>query len=432
MKKLICLIFVFPLFLHSQYINGPLSTGTVSNSGVTSPPGSEWSEVQNETGNTTYSNTLGGISCSVTSTIFRCADDFVVPFGETWTISQVVTFAYETNYAGGTSPIIAATLQIWDGVPGEPGSTVVFGDPTTNRLHTSGDTGMWRIFNSSVPPPGSAPATNRKIWNVFINVSPPKVLHEGTYWIDWNTQIAGNNAHFAPPTTIVGVRSLPGMNARQFTSTGWQDVIDVGNPDAAAPDVPLDFPFQLLGSFVVNCNEPSDLVVSNLTETSAEISWDASIHETEGYNWVLMDEGDDPILNTPIQDGNVASGITSLMLTGLDDNTTYDFYIQTDCDVTQSDWEGPLTFTTEKFLSNVNPLIDGLKIFPNPVRNTLYISAEEVIEKLVILNILGQRILEKNIYSTTSELDLSLLVSGYYFVEITVNGQSGVYKLMKK
>src|SRR5690606_23546742 len=104
---------------------------------------------------------------------------------------QVVTFAYQTGYAGVTSPITAATLQIWDGVPGEPGSSIIFGDESTNRLNTSGDTGLWRIFNSTVPT-GTVPATNRKIWNIFIGVSPPLVLTAGTYWIDWNTSIAAN------------------------------------------------------------------------------------------------------------------------------------------------------------------------------------------------------------------------------------------------
>ncbi len=229
--------------------NGGLTTGTMSNSGTTAPAGTEWSEVQNETGNTTYSNTLSGVSCSVTTTVFRCADDFTVPPGETWTINQVVTFAYQTGFAGGTSPITAATLQIWDGVPGEAGSNIIFGDETTNRLSSTGDTSLYRIFNSAVPAPGTTPGTTRRVWSSNINVSPAAVLPAGTYWVDWNTQIGATTAHFAPPVTIPGVRNVAGMNARQRVAAAvWQAVIDVGNPDASAPDLPLDFPFQLRGS----------------------------------------------------------------------------------------------------------------------------------------------------------------------------------------
>lgn len=432
MKKLLLILFVFPFVMHSQYINGPLSTGTLSSSGVAAPSGDEWSELQNETGNTTYGNTLAGISCSVTTTVFRCADDFEVPVGETWTINQVVTFAYQTGYSGGTSPILAATLQIWDGIPGQPGSSVIFGDETTNRLNASGDTGMWRIFNSTVPSPGTTPATNRKIWNVSINVTPPIALTAGTYWIDWNTEIAANGAHFAPPVTIPGVRTLPGMNARQFTATGWQDVIDEGNPAAAAPDVPLDFPFQLMGNFTLNCDEPENLALVNVTETTAEISWDASPNDTEGYNWLLMADGEDPLTDVPVQDGNVASGITSVSLSGLDDDTTYDFYVQTDCDTEQSDWAGPLIFSTDELLSNSNHTINGFTLFPSPAENTIYISAEERIDRAIIFNLLGQRVLNQVIEANAAELNITQLASGYYFIEISSEGQTGIYRFMKK
>jgi hypothetical protein len=234
------------------YDNGPLSTGPMSNSGVAAPSGFEWSEVQNETGNTTYSNTLSGVGCGVsTSGTFRCADDFVVPSGQTWTIDNVIVFAYQTGFAGGTSPITAATLRIWDGVPGDLGSNIIFGDATTNRLGTSTDSSLYRIFNSAVPAPGTTPGTTRRIWRNSINVSPGLTLPAGTYWVDWATQIGTNTTHFAPPTTIPGVRTQAGWNARQFNPASpgtWGDVIDVGNPDPDAPDVPLDFPFKLVGS----------------------------------------------------------------------------------------------------------------------------------------------------------------------------------------
>lgn len=432
MKKTLLLLFVFPLFMHAQYDNGPLGTGTVSNSGVNAPAGDEWSEVQNETGNTTYSNTLAGVSCSVTSTVFRCADDFIVPAGETWTINQVVTFAYQTGYAGGTSPITAATLQIWDGVPGDPGSSVIFGDASTNRLASTNDTGLWRIFNSAVPAPGATPATNRKIWNVFMSVTPPIQLTEGTYWIDWNTQISANGAHFTPPVTVVGERSLPGMNARQFTATGWVDVMDVGNPDIDAPDVNQDFPFQLYGSFVQNCTAPENLSASNITEVSTEISWDASIDEITGYDWILMAENEDPLTDPPLQTGSVATGITTALIVSLDSNTTYDVYVMTNCDTNQSPVSDPVTFTTVDPLSNVNHTIKGFSLFPTPVENHVNIKADEEIKSVVVLNLLGQRLMQFSVNATNTQLDLTKLASGYYFLEVHTNDHTGVYRINKK
>jgi len=100
------------------YFNGPLDTGPTTESGVAAPAGTTWSEVQHDAGNMAESNTLSGVSCSVTSTVFRCADDFTVPGGSPgWTITSINVYAYQTGYAGAGSPITAGTLQIWNQPP---------------------------------------------------------------------------------------------------------------------------------------------------------------------------------------------------------------------------------------------------------------------------------------------------------------------------
>lgn len=236
------------------YDNGPLATGATSNSGVPAPTGTQWSEAQNDFGNNIYANTTAGFACSVTTTVFRCADDFNVPAGQTWTINQVIVFAYQTGYTGTSSPITAATLQIWQGRPGDAGSTVIFGDTTTNRLASSTNANLYRIFNSVVgagSSPPTAPGTTRIIWQVNINVSPAVVLTSGNYWISWNTQIGTTTTHFAPASTIVGTRNVPFSNARQFNGSAWADVIDNGQTPTGNPTpIPLrqEFPFKLDGS----------------------------------------------------------------------------------------------------------------------------------------------------------------------------------------
>lgn len=257
------LLFLFVLFLFGTsqkiyaviiYDNGPLATGPTSNSGVSAPTGTQWSEAQNDFGVTNYANTVAGFACSVTTTVFRCADDFNVPAGQTWTINQVIVFAYQTGYTGSTSPITGATLQIWQGRPGDTGSTVIFGDTTTNRFASSTNSNLYRIFNSVVgsgPTPPTAPGTTRIIWQVNINVSPAVVLPPGNYWISWNTQIGTTTAHFAPASTIVGTRNVPFSNARQFNGTSWVDASDTGQTPTGNPTpIPLrqEFPFKLDGT----------------------------------------------------------------------------------------------------------------------------------------------------------------------------------------
>lgn len=112
------LVIVLGLFSYGAaqviYDNGPLSTGATSRSGVAAPAGTTWSEAQSNSGDTATSNTLAGVGCQLigTATNNRCADDFIVPVGETWTINGLVTFVYQTGFAGATSPVVGANLRI--------------------------------------------------------------------------------------------------------------------------------------------------------------------------------------------------------------------------------------------------------------------------------------------------------------------------------
>ncbi len=279
----VLLFMSFPVFAQSllctngQEITG-LSTGDTSNSGIVAPVGTEWSEVQNETGNTTESNTLSGSSCSVTATVFRCADDFIVPAGG-WDINAVTTYAYQTGFTGTESPITEMTVQFFgpcdEGlIPGDVGCDLVAGDDTTNVLATSTDISLFRIFNSSVPAPGATPGTTRKVWVNEAAFSPSVVLNTpGRYWMDFNTNINNTSGHFVPLLTIPGLRGLPGWNAVQRGNSGfYEPVIDVGNP-GSAPDVPLDFPFELFGTGLStpigqSC-KPPDIIFANGFEITA-------------------------------------------------------------------------------------------------------------------------------------------------------------------
>lgn len=229
------------------YSNGGLNPQATSNSGVAAPTGFFWSEVQNDTGNTTESNTTAGFA--VTQGTSRLADDFVVPVGATYTLRAIEFHAYQTNAPTTTTPFTAYSLQIWNGRPGDTGATVIFGDTTTNRLATSVNSNMYRIFNSSVPPPGSVTGTTRTIWRNRLTIDPPLTLNPGTYWLDWASTVNNTAPHFQPAVTLPGARGAPGWNARQFTvsTSSWADVFDPGNP-ATAPDVPQDIPFDLFGS----------------------------------------------------------------------------------------------------------------------------------------------------------------------------------------
>ncbi len=283
------------------YDNGPLATGATSKSGVAAPTGAQWSEVQNNAGDTTNANTVSGFSCGANNTA-RCADNFVVPVGETWTINQVAVYGYQTGAVAGTSPFTAANLQIWNGRPGDAGSAIVFGDTTTNRLASSTNTNLFRIFNTVAPPPGTAPGTTRIIWQNNLTVGPALVLTAGNYWIDFQLTASGTGANFTPVVTIVDTRYTPIQNSRQFINAAWADALDVGTPTGGTqPTLPQDFPFTLDGTKTTtrvappisravdfNADNKSDYVVARAASVTAPTTWYISNNGTSvtsGFQW---------------------------------------------------------------------------------------------------------------------------------------------------
>lgn len=251
-----------PAALAQIYVNGTLSSGPTSDSGVAAPAGANFAELQHPTGNTAEANTSAGYSNPGGQ--FRLADDFTVPANENWTLTAVNVFDYKTGSPATPSPFVSATLQIWNGRPGDAGATVLCGDTSTNVLASSTDANLFRLFNSVAPPPGSAVGTTRRIWQNRLTVPAACAGADfftggNTYWISWDTTDSSAGSHFAPTEVILGSRENPNGNARQLTvsSSTWTDVIDTGNPDTA-PDYPQDFPFTLEGTIAT-----SDVIFAN-------------------------------------------------------------------------------------------------------------------------------------------------------------------------
>ncbi|KAB2960134.1 MAG: hypothetical protein F9K16_11930 [Thermoanaerobaculia bacterium] len=164
---------------------------------------------------------------------YRVADDFfVTPPG--WELETIELFAYQ---GGSTtaSPITAVNYQIWNGSPDDPGSTVVCGDSTTNRMLTTEWTGMYKALLSEATTDCTRPLMTQVVDALGCVLAP------GTYWIDW--QADGNAAFtgpWAPPVSILDVVATG--NGLQQVTGAWQAVVDSGL------GVPLDFPFVVNGT----------------------------------------------------------------------------------------------------------------------------------------------------------------------------------------
>ncbi len=153
----------------------------------------------------------------------RVADDFTVSDPAGWQIGAVILYAYQTNVST-ASTLTSVNLRIWDGPPGAMGSSIVFGDTTTNRLQSSVFSGVYRVSEST------GGANNRAIMENRVLVST--TLPSGTYWVDWQTDgTLANDGPWAPPIVESGV-GVTG-NAVRYSNTGtWEALLDTGSGNA--------------------------------------------------------------------------------------------------------------------------------------------------------------------------------------------------------
>ncbi len=173
------------------------------------------------------------------------------------------------------------------------------------------------------------------------------------------------------------------------------------------------------------CTNPSDLTASNIDLTSAMLDWTENGSATTwNIEWGLS--------GFTIGTGNTQVVLTKpYLLEGLMPNTSYDYYVQADCGGTgTSTWSGPFTFQTD-VLGIADNAIDGFTYYPNPMGEALHISANSKIDSVVIYTVLGQKVIVLNIGTTTTQLNVSNLSSGNYFMKVISKGQTGIYRLIK-
>lgn len=83
-------------------------------------------------------------------------------------------------------------------------------------------------------------------------------------------------------------------------------------------------------------------------------------------------------------------------------------------------------------LKNENFAFEGFTFYPNPTKNNLSIVNQSIIDSVEISSVLGQTVFLKNINSLSSEIDLSFLSKGIYFVKVKSNNQLKTVKVIKE
>lgn len=83
-------------------------------------------------------------------------------------------------------------------------------------------------------------------------------------------------------------------------------------------------------------------------------------------------------------------------------------------------------------LSTTNYTFEKLNYYPNPVKNSLTISNSSTIDEVEITSILGQKMISKKVNDLQTEINLSELSKGVYFVKVSSEGQEKIVKIVKE
>ncbi|HEY6942347.1 hypothetical protein [Dokdonella sp.] len=173
-------------------------------------------------------NTTLGFNVSLTATTnFRIADQFTVPAGPGWNVTNAHVMAYQTGSTT-TSTMTAVNFRLWNGSPADAGSSVLCGDGATNAMSATEFSGVFRMVDTG-------PGCTRPVMVQTVSLAGCPALAPGTYWLDY--QIAGTltSGPWTPPVVTLG--SAGSGDAVQFDGNAWNPLIDNGS--GTQQDVPF-------------------------------------------------------------------------------------------------------------------------------------------------------------------------------------------------
>lgn len=192
-----------------------------------------------------------GFNCNFAA-LSSFGDDFTTTCGMLWTPQELEVYAYQPDALTSNPPTItAAYVTVYDGPPGDPSSTVLFGDFLTNRLIAT----TWRpganpgTFTYRVSQ--SSPATStRAIQAVRISLAGCPVVGSLTqvkqYWIGISLRGIGLGGPFVIPISPTRVTDN-GVGSGNFTvPSPWPAALDASSSSDSRRQ--LDFPFILRGT----------------------------------------------------------------------------------------------------------------------------------------------------------------------------------------
>lgn len=278
-----------------------------------------------------------------------------------------------------------------------------------------------KIFKSSLILSFQTSASNvlfYQYWNADTStwVSPPDANAPAAIEGDFNTCLNNNVGDFILDYTSFTTNQLQNFRYRF-------GIIDAGGQISG---VCLNSP--VLTSFIVL--PPSGLNATNITTTSATLDWVGNNGFGNNTSYELEYGVQGFVLGTGVR----FPYFPPALIFGLNSGTNYAFYVRenlNDQGSIYSTWAGPRSFMTTT-LGLEEHKLKGFKLYPNPIKNTLWMESEKALNEIKIFNMAGQELMNIKLNKLNSSLDLTSLSAGFYFLRVTTDSDSGTYKILKE
>ncbi|WP_417873377.1 choice-of-anchor J domain-containing protein [Xanthomarina gelatinilytica] len=237
----------------------------------------------------------------------------------------------------------------------------------------------------------------------------------------------GDTSTWAGPYTFVTADPPPACG-ENFYDTGGASGNYSANENytiTICPDVPGDAVTVEFNSFVVegfstdNCwdmlyiFDGSDNTATPITPGSLGIGVDTN---TTGFCWEGAGDG--------------TADLTGQVITSTDPSGCLTFTFTSDGSGQYAGWDATVscaTIGTQEY--NMN---EKFSYYPNPVNNTLSLRGVKDIQNVAVYNMLGQEVLRTAPNTVNSDVDMSGLQSGTYFVKVMIENTTKTIKVIKK
>ena len=245
----------------------------------------------------------------------------------------------------------------------------------------------------------------------------------------------GVNAERAATTTTTGAWETVSFDFSTEGDLTFESVTIFMNFNVQDPATQTYYWDNLVQTTIaLDCNPVTGITISDITGVSAVVSWNDEATALDGYVVGVFLPGSDPTVDEPVYGGEILPAGTLMdIATGLSSNTMYEAVVVSLCSFDQELYvfSEKVAFTTIE-LGLADATIEGFTFYPNPSSDVINLTATENIETIAIYNLLGQKVIDQNINATSSQLDVTNLVTGTYFMEVSADGKTAWHKVIKK